>query len=194
MIYSTKNAFKERHDVSYLEAGIHENVEFLSIRKGLTKTDNPLIEFKFQKNGEVLTHTEFEPTKFSGMTDRDLEIRAQSQMDRIIQIMSVYFDESALDFTTDSFDKLADWVVALMSNAPKIPVRLKAVYSNSGFVGLPSSARYTFIEKMSEPVSKIKKLSADKFERPDMADKEEKTQDSSSEFLGDSIAGQSAPF
>lgn len=192
MIFTTKTAFKERNDVPYMEAGIIDNVYFMSARKGETKSGAPLIELKFQKDGAVLVHTEFEPVKFPGMTDQDLERKAESQMDRIVQILSVYYSENELNFTTDSFDKLADWVVALMTNAPKVPVRIKATYSNGGFVELPKNSRYTFIERMDAPVSKIRKLSSDRFERPEV-DKESKVK-SSEEIFKNEFEVEERPF
>lgn len=183
MIYNTKEAFDlDTKDVPYLEAGIHEDVDFVSARKGQTKAGAPLIEFTFSKNGQTLIHTEYEPTKFSNMTDEDLEERAKRQARKILQIMSIFYDKSALDFTTDSFNGFADWVVSLMNNAAKKKLRIKAVYNSNGFVGLPNTSRYTFIESMETNPSKIRKLADDKFERPTEADREKATATSSEVF------------
>lgn len=37
------------------------------------------------------------------------------------------------------------WVVALVNNAPDIKLRVKIVYNDSGFAGLPRYSKYTFL-------------------------------------------------
>ncbi len=187
MIYNTQKAFElGKKDVTFLDAGIHEDVSFSSIRKAESRNNSTFIEFEFEKDGMRLTHTEYEPTKFGDMTQEKFEARVNTQVARILQILSAYYDESALVFNTDSFDKFADWVVTLMTAVDKnTKVRIKAVYGRDGrYVGLPSYAKYTFIEPMSVSTSKIKRLSIDQFERseqPEM-DREEDSKSASQVF------------
>jgi len=193
MIFNTDKAFDlEKKDVSFLGADIHEDVDFSGIRNEKATNGNMFIEFKFIKDGAVLTHTEYEPTKFNDQTDAEFEAKTNKQVARILQVMSPWYTKEQLsNFTADSFEVFAKWVVDLMNAVDKSQkVRLKVVYGQNGYTSLPKYAFYTFIESMNIPKekSKIAKLGIDLFERPAIGDKEQTSQSSAEVFAPQSAA------
>ena len=194
MIFSTNKAAEiVKNDVAFMDAGIHENVALVNVRKGTSQNNNnSFIEFEFNKDGYKLTHTEWEPTKYADQSDDDFNEKINKQVARILQIMSCFFDKSALSFEAESFGGFTDWVVSILNAADKTKlVRLKAVYGRSGFTSLPQYAKYTFIEPMTVELAKtkIKKLGIDTFERPEQGDKELPTAPAATAFA----TGQFAP-
>lgn len=177
MIYSTElaNQIQESKN-KYLEAGIHDNVKFVSVRVDKSINGNIFIEFKFEKDEQTMTHTEWESTKKPMESEEDFQNRANRQVKRILQILSCFYPKEALVFTGSSFSEFANWVVNLLNAANKdILLRVKIVYNNKGYTTLPNYCKFTFIEPMNLPegqVSKITELNIDVFVRPITADKE----------------------
>lgn len=70
MIYSSQRAQAiQKKDITYLAAGIHDNVVLESIRVDKSLNGNNFIEFKFvAKDGKFMTHTEWEPSKSDNMS------------------------------------------------------------------------------------------------------------------------------
>lgn len=177
MIYSTElaNQIQESKN-KYLEAGIHDNVKFVSARVDKSINGNIFIEFKFEKDERTMTHTEWESTKKPMESEEDFQNRANRQVKRILQILSCFYPKEALVFAGSSFSEFANWVVNLLNAANKdILLRVKIVYNNKGYTTLPNYCKFTFIEPMNLPegqVSKITELNIDVFVRPITADKE----------------------
>lgn len=177
MIYSTElaNQIQESKN-KYLEAGIHDNVKFVSARVDKSINGNIFIEFKFEKDEQTMTHTEWESTKKPMESKEDFQNRANRQVKRILQILSCFYPKEALVFAGSSFSEFANWVVNLLNAANKdILLRVKIVYNNKGYTTLPNYCKFTFIEPMNLPegqVSKITELNIDVFVRPITADKE----------------------
>lgn len=177
MIYSTElaNQIQESKN-KYLEAGIHDNVKFVSARADKSINGNIFIEFKFEKDEQTMTHTEWESTKKPMESEEDFQNRANRQVKRILQILSCFYPKEALVFAGSSFNEFANWVVNLLNAANKdILLRVKIVYNNKGYTTLPNYCKFTFIEPMNLPegqVSKITELNIDVFVRPITADKE----------------------
>ena len=177
MIYSTElaNQIQESKN-KYLEAGIHDNVKFVSARVDKSINGNIFIEFKFEKDEQTMTHTEWESTKKPMESEEDFQNRANRQVKRILQILSCFYPKEALVFAGSSFSEFANWVVNLLNAATKdILLRVKIVYNNKGYTTLPNYCKFTFIEPMNLPegqVSKITELNIDVFVRPITADKE----------------------
>lgn len=177
MIYSTElaNQIQESKN-KYLEAGIHDNVKFVSARVDESINGNIFIEFKFEKDEQTMTHTEWESTKKPMESEEDFQNRANRQVKRILQILSCFYPKEALVFAGSSFSEFANWVVNLLNAANKdILLRVKIVYNNKGYTTLPNYCKFTFIEPMNLPegqVSKITELNIDVFVRPITADKE----------------------
>lgn len=177
MIYSTElaNQIQESKN-KYLEAGIHDNVKFVSARVDKSINGNIFIEFKFEKDEQTMTHTEWESTKKPMESEEDFQNRANRQVKRILQILSCFYPKEALVFAGSPFSEFANWVVNLLNAANKdILLRVKIVYNNKGYTTLPNYCKFTFIEPMNLPegqVSKITELNIDVFVRPITADKE----------------------
>lgn len=177
MIYSTElaNQIQESKN-KYLEAGIHDNVKFVSARVDKSINGNIFIEFKFEKDEQTMTHTEWESTKKPMESEEDFQNRANRQVKRILQILSCFYPKEALVFAGSSFSEFANWAVNLLNAANKdILLRVKIVYNNKGYTTLPNYCKFTFIEPMNLPegqVSKITELNIDVFVRPITADKE----------------------
>lgn len=181
MIYSTELANKiETVDGSskYLEAGIHENVALVSARTEKSINGNVFLEVKFEKDGKILTHTEWESNKLPNMTDEEYQERVSRQVKRVLQILSCFYPKEVLTFAGATYKEFTDWAANLLNAADKTKlVRLKIVYNNKGYTTLPNYCKFTFIEPMNLPEgekSKIAILNIDQITRPVVADTETK--------------------
>lgn len=180
-MYNTKRAEENvvvSNDSKYLDAGIHDNVkvEEVSVRK--SPTDKTFLEIKFTKDGKVMTHTEWEARKRDDETTESYEAKCDRQVSRMLQILKCFYPKESLVFTGSSFKEFVDWVAAMINAADKNKlVKVKIVYNDSGYTTLPKYSTFQFIEPMVLPegeTSKIAKLGIDLFERPIVADKEQK--------------------
>ena len=165
-----------KKDVAYLSAGIYEDVKLVAVRFDRSIRGNYFIEFRFEKDGKTMSHTEWEPTKGT-RTDEEFQSTCDNQFSRIDQILKCFYpNDEDRKFSGDSFKEFAEWIVTMLDNANKDTLlRVKIVYNNSGYTTLPKYARYTFIEPMSlfnENKSVIVKLNIDLFEKPIIADQE----------------------
>ena len=164
-MYSSSRAKQiEKKDVAFLSAGIHDDVFLTGVRYGTSVQGRNFIEFKFVKDNRTMTHTEWEPrrTTSTGETLPD----------------DVFY--AKVDNQWERIKENAQWVIDKLSTekVKTTPVRIKAVYSKTGYISLPQYAKYTFIEPMStvnEGKSVIVKLGIDLFEKPVVADTESST-------------------
>lgn len=193
MIYSTELANKVTvagNNNKYLEAGIHDNVKFTGVRTAASPTGINFIEFRFEKDGKELLHTEWEPSARQGDSEEQNQSKVTNQVTRIIRIMNCFYPKSVLTFNGSSYKEFTDWVVAMLNNANKDTLlKLKVVYNSKGYTTLPSYVRFAFIEPMVLPEgfydktvnpdnkSMISELSIDQFTKPVIADKETKVDD-----------------
>ena len=168
-----------KKDVSFLQAGIHTDVQLVKAKLDKTPTGIYFIELTFGKNGATVTHTEFEPTRFPGMSDESFEEKCDKQVSRMLQVLKCFYPEDQLVFIGSTFAEFAKWVVDLLTAANKETLlKVKVVYNKKGYTTLPPYATYTFIEPMVLPegvTSAITELGIDIFERPVKADAEETT-------------------
>lgn len=165
-----------KKDVAYLSAGIYEDVKLVAVRFDKSIRGNYFIEFRFEKDGKTMSHTEWEPTKGT-RTDEEFQSTCDNQFSRIDQILKCFYpNDEDRKFVGDSFKEFAEWIVKMLDNANRDTLlRVKIVYNNNGYTTLPKYARYTFIEPMSlfnENKSVIVKLNIDLFEKPIVADQE----------------------
>lgn len=165
-----------RKDVAYLSAGIYENVKLIAVRFDKSIRGNYFIEFRFEKDGKTMSHTEWEPTKGT-RTDEEFQSTCDNQFSRIDQILKCFYpNDEDRKFVGDSFKEFAEWIIKMLDNANRDTLlRVKIVYNDNGYTTLPKYARYTFIEPMSlfnENKSVIVKLNIDLFEKPIVADQE----------------------
>lgn len=180
-MYSSSRAKQiVKKDVAFLTAGIHDDVYLVGIRCETSIQGSNFIEFKFEKEGRIMTHTEWEPSKSSPqkeLTQEEFEDKLDRQYKRIEQILLCFYTSDELQFEDGDFKAFAKWVESLLTadKVKQTPLRVKIVYNNKGYTTLPQYARYTFIEPMSivkEDKSVISPLKIDNFERPIVADNE----------------------
>ena len=189
-MYSSSRAKKiVKNDVAFLSAGIHDNVHLIGVRYETSIQDNSFIEFKFEKEGRIMTHTEWEPrkkTSFGELTQDEFELKCDKQFSRVKQILECFYDEDKLQFEGESFKEYAKWVVGLLSadNIKDKALRVKVVYNDKGYTTLPSYVKFASIEPMNIPMgfyedgkneSMIREITGiDQFTKPIVADKEVK--------------------
>lgn len=165
-----------KKDIKFIPAGIAENVVLKSARYAVSPNGKEFIELVFDKNGAILTQTEYKPTKFEGMTDEQLQTKEDNQFSRMMQILLCFYKDEELIFNGTTFQEFANEVVDYLNKADKSKLlRVKIVYNDKGYTTLPNYAKYTFIEPMVLPentVSAITALNIDQFVRPVIADKE----------------------
>lgn len=156
MIYSTELANKvtlSGNNNKYLEAGIHDNVKFVSARTAVSPTGKNFVEFRFEKDGKELLHTEWEPKEKDGDTAEQNQSKATNQVTRINRILKCFYAKEMLIFTGSSYKEFTNWVIALLNAANKdILLKVKVVYNDKGYTTLPSYVKFASIEPMIIPM------------------------------------------
>lgn len=188
MIYSTDLANKitlnnSSNNTKYLEAGIHDNVKFTSVKTAVSPTGKNFIEFRFEKDGKELIHTEWEPRERAEDTEEQNQNKATNQVTRINRILRCFYPKEVLNFTGSSYKEFTNWVVAMLNAANKDTLlKVKVVYNKDGYTTLPSYVSFAAIEPMNIPMgfyeegeneSMIKEIKGiDLFVKPVVSDKE----------------------
>ena len=176
-MYSTKQAIKSANTSKYMSAGIKDNVKLAEVRVDKSPNGNDFIEITFNdEDGRTVTMTEWKNKINSWIKDEaDLQKNDDKQFGRILQILSCFYPDEALQVELDSFNSMINWVNTMLGNviANNKPLRLKIVYNNSGYT--TTSHNGIFIEPMDVAQTEIEKLPRDRFERPVVADQEPST-------------------
>lgn len=188
MIYSTDLANKitlnnSSNNTKYLEAGIHDNVKLTSVKTAVSPTGKNFIEFRFEKDGKELVHTEWEPRERAEDTEEQNQNKATNQVTRINRILRCFYPKEVLNFTGSSYKEFTNWVVAMLNAANKDTLlKVKVVYNKDGYTTLPSYVSFAAIEPMNIPMgfyeegeneSMIKEIKGiDLFVKPVVSDKE----------------------
>lgn len=188
MIYSTDLANKitlnnSSNNTKYLEAGIHDNVKFTSVKAAVSPTGKNFIEFRFEKDGKELVHTEWEPRERAEDTEEQNQNKATNQVTRINRILRCFYPKEVLNFTGSSYKEFTNWVVAMLNAANKDTLlKVKVVYNKDGYTTLPNYVSFAAIEPMNIPMgfyeegeneSMIKEIKGiDLFVKPVVSDKE----------------------
>lgn len=176
-MYSTKQAIKSANTSKYMSAGIKDNVKLAEVRVDKSPNGNDFIEITFSdEDGRTVTMTEWKNKINSWIKDEaDLQKNDDKQFGRILQILSCFYPDEALQVELDSFNSMINWVNTMLGNviANNKPLRLKIVYNNSGYT--TTSHNGIFIEPMDVTQTEIEKLPRDRFERPVVADQEPST-------------------
>lgn len=188
MIYSTDLANQvtltnNSNNTKYLEAGIHDNVKFTSVKTAVSPTGKNFIEFRFEKDGKELVHTEWEPRERAEDTEEQNQNKATNQVTRINRILRCFYPKEVLNFTGSSYKEFTNWVVAMLNAANKDTLlKVKVVYNKDGYTTLPSYVSFAAIEPMNIPMgfyeegeneSMIKEIKGiDLFVKPVVSDKE----------------------
>ena len=148
---------------NFIDVGIHENVELVDIKYGLSPNNNKFVVFTFEKDGKQLTHTEWEPN------DKDpavLDSKIANQMKRFKHIATKFISNDEFVIDANDFESFAKaYIDKLTDKYNGKKVRVKVIYSNSGFTTLPKYV--PFIESMDVPKEKsqLEILSIDKMSR-----------------------------
>lgn len=188
MIYSTDLANQvtlnnNSSNTKYLEAGIHDNVKFTSVKTAVSPTGKNFIEFRFEKDGKELVHTEWEPKERAEDTEEQNQNKATNQVTRINRILRCFYPKEVLNFTGSSYKEFTNWVVAMLNAANKDTLlKVKVVYNKDGYTTLPSYVKFAAIEPMNIPMgfyeegkneSMIREIiGIDLFVKPVVSDKE----------------------
>ena len=176
-MYSTKQAIKSANTSKYMSAGIKDNVKLAEVRVDKSPNGNDFIEITFSdEDGRTVTMTEWKNKINSWIKDEtELQKNDDKQFGRILQILSCFYPDEALQVELDSFNSMINWVNTMLGNviATNKPLRLKIVYNNSGYT--TTSHNGIFIEPMDVTQTEIEKLPRDRFERPVVADQEPST-------------------
>lgn len=188
MIYSTDLANQvtlnnDSSNTKYLEAGIHDNVKFTSVKTAVSPTGKNFIEFRFEKDGKELVHTEWEPKERAEDTEEQNQNKATNQVTRINRILRCFYPKEVLNFTGSSYKEFTNWVVAMLNAANKDTLlKVKVVYNKDGYTTLPSYVKFAAIEPMNIPMgfyeegkneSMIREITGiDLFVKPVVSDKE----------------------
>lgn len=188
MIYSTDLANQvtltnNSNNTKYLEAGIHDNVKFTSVKTAVSPTGRNFIEFRFEKDGKELVHTEWEPRERAEDTEEQNQNKATNQVTRINRILRCFYPKEVLNFTGSSYKEFTNWVVAMLNAANKDTLlKVKVVYNRDGYTTLPSYVKFAAIEPMNIPMgfyeegkneSMIREITGiDLFVKPVVSDKE----------------------
>ena len=188
MIYSTDLANQvtltnNSNNTKYLEAGIHDNIKFTSVKTAVSPTGKNFIEFRFEKDGKELVHTEWEPKERVEDTEEQNQNKATNQVTRINRILRCFYPKEVLNFTGSSYKEFTNWVVAMLNAANKDTLlKVKVVYNKDGYTTLPSYVKFAAIEPMNIPMgfyeegkneSMIREITGiDLFVKPVVSDKE----------------------
>ena len=176
-MYSTKKAIKSANVSKYMSAGIKDNITLTEVRVDKSPNGNDFIEITFSdEDGRTVTMTEWKNKINSWIKDEaDLQKNDDKQFGRILQILSCFYPDEALQVELDSFSSMINWVNTMLGSiiATNKLLRLKIVYNNSGYT--TTSHNGIFIEPMDVTQTEIEKLPRDRFERPVVADQEPST-------------------
>lgn len=176
-MYSTKQAIKSANVSKYMSAGIKDNITLTEVRVDKSPNGNDFIEITFSdEDGRTVTMTEWKNKINSWIKDEaDLQKNDDKQFGRILQILSCFYPDEALQVELDSFSSMINWVNTMLGSiiATNKLLRLKIVYNNSGYT--TTSHNGIFIEPMDVAQTEIEKLPRDRFERPVVADQEPST-------------------
>ena len=169
-----KSINSEGRRLNFLDSGIHEDVILISIEYKISPNNNPYLVFTFDKDGKKLTHTEYEPKDRDGLI---LEDKKKNQIVRLKHLATKYVTEEVFDFEADSWESFCQTIISKMTgNFEGKKMRVKVVYSNKNYTGLPKYV--PFIESMEVPKeeSKLEIVSIDKMKK----DAPDKTSDTTS--------------
>lgn len=167
---------------SWMDVGIHSNVELVEINVDTSKNGNPFIAFYFEnEKGERASKTEWEVNASKPVEQMDEKEKAaylsriRNQMTRISMIAKQFIDKNELLFEAPDFKTYISTIKAKLDGRYKgVKLRIKITYDYNDWATLPSYVKYTWIERMDqvpEEKSKIKIiLGMDKMVREDKPD------------------------
>lgn len=137
----------EEVSARFMDAGIHDNVEMTKLEFGISPNGNKFLAFYFKnENGEIGSHTEWEPTNADPAKNAEKEL---NQISRVKQIARCFITNEEFVFSAVNFEDFAKQVIArLQPRIAGVKLRTKFVYSNGNFTSLPTYWKFRFIERM----------------------------------------------
>lgn len=173
MLYNvTEDLQKKNVSNRYMDVGINENVELISIEyKPTEKTE--FIAFYFENEDKAkLSHTEWKIRQSVPFAQMDPEAAAlhlrlvNEQIRRINAIVTTFIpEENFRKVKGDTFEEFSKATIAALGDSYKgIKVRIKVVYDKRNYTSLPKYTNYTWIERMTIPKeeSEIRIFSSDR--------------------------------
>jgi len=141
---------------SWMDTGIHENVELVEINVDTSKNGNPFIAFYFENDkGERASKTEWEvnaPKPMEQMDEKEKTLylgRIRNQMTRISMIAKQFIDKNELLFEAPDFKSYITIIKNKLDGRYKgVKLRIKITYDYNDWATLPSYTKYTWIERM----------------------------------------------
>lgn len=154
----TEDVFIDVKGQSWMDVGIHENVELVDIVSDTSPNGNHFLAFYFEnEKGEKASKTEWEvkaSKPMEQMTDTEKEAylsKIKNQMARVSLIARQFIDKSELLFEASSFKHFTDTIKSKLLNRTKgVKLRIKIIFDYNDWATLPSYVKYPWIEKMSE--------------------------------------------
>ena len=168
---------------SWMDVGIHENVELIDIVSETSQNGNPYLAFYFEnEKGEKVSKTEWEvkadkPLEQMNPTEKEhYLLKVKNQMARVGLIARQFVDKSELLFAAMNFKHFADTIKAKLENKTKgVKLRIKVIFDYNDWATLPSYIKTPWIEKMDDvpkEKSKIKIIDTlDKMVKSSVPDK-----------------------
>jgi len=151
---------------SFIEAGIHEDLEFDRITYNVSANGNKFLAFYLKDlSGAEVSKTEWEP---KDENPEKLKNKVNNQMIRIHHILVGSGVLSEINIEADDFEEFANKLIDLVGDKYKdVKIRAKVVYDDNNYTTLPNYTKYIWIEPMSVPKekSKIRILGIDRMER-----------------------------
>lgn len=156
------NTTTDTNKSSFIDVGIHENVEVELVRFGISENNNKFLAITYvDENGNKITRTEWEP---KGDDAAKTASKAETQSRRLEQFLYTFISKD-VKIQATSFSDLATKFVAALGNSYKgVKIRLKVVYDKKNWTSTPEYGKYAWIEPMSVPAdkSKVRILTIDK--------------------------------
>lgn len=168
---------------SWMDVGIHENVELIDIVSETSQNGNPYLAFYFEnEKGEKVSKTEWEvkadkPLEQMNSTEKEHYLsKVKNQMARVGLIARQFVDKSELLFAATNFKHFADTIKAKLEGKTRgVKLRIKVIFDYNDWATLPSYIKTPWIEKMDDvpkEKSKIKIIDVlDKMVKSSVPDK-----------------------
>lgn len=156
-----KSINSEARQTNFIDVGIHENVELKSIEYKISPNGNPFLVLTFEKDGKLLTHTEYEPKDKDGNI---LENKKLNQIKRLKHIFTKFVSEEEFTIEEETFEGFCKNIIRILNGKFEgKKVRIKVIYSDKNYTSLPKYV--PFIEKMDVEKSGLEILSIDKMSK-----------------------------
>jgi hypothetical protein len=151
----TINIDSEQNGLTYIQPGIHENIQLgrpdgsYPIVYEKSKNNNEFLAFHFMNNEkQTFVHTEWIPKADDPAI---LEKKNSNLVKRILHIAKKIVDENLLKFKVETFEQLSNKIISVIGDNYKGKLfRCKIIYNNKNYTTFPNYV--PFIENMEVPL------------------------------------------